>query len=247
MTAIPEQLLQDIAATVAQRFAASGSESHQPRSGYVLVVLSGEPQAGDDLLAGLERIDGGALALPDRPSSAATVAGAKALAPALSIAADGVTDVDGLVGRASRVVAPAMDLALASRVASLQADTPGARAILRALFGGTRVEASLDVHDFDVSERAPEGTRRAVASVESRLRELGIELRRAERAGGSPEIPHHITPSGAYGAGWAHPSQDRFTLPASVNEFVDFLERKGCSIEPGKPCVDCGACETRGF
>jgi hypothetical protein len=51
----------------------------------------------------------------------------------------------------------------------------------------------------------------------------------------------------AAAAGAPHPSQERFTFAEPLDEFVEYLESRPCSIEAGKPCVNCGVCEARGF
>lgn len=86
---------------------------------------------------------------------------------------------------------------------------------------------------------------RAVEGILGQLRELGVSVAESQRA---PAVPAPVLSGAAvYGAGAVHPSQERFGLPSELNEFVEYLESRPCSIEPGKPCVDCGACETRGF
>jgi hypothetical protein len=138
-----------------------------------------------------------------------------------------------------------MDLALASRVAAMQSDTPASRAVLRALLAGRPVEATLDEREFAVAPRAPAGARDALAEVLERLRRLGVAV--ADRSEDPPSAARSLAASAAYGAGRAHPSQERFTFPEPLDEFVDYLESRPCSIETGKPCVGCGACEARGF
>ena len=53
-----------------------------------------------------------------------------------------------------------------------------------------------------------------------------------------------VTATVATGAGV---SGETFTFAEPVSEFVEYLESRPCSIEVGKPCVNCGVCEARGF
>jgi hypothetical protein len=250
MATVPEELLQTIATRVAKqvRDAATGSTSWPAR--FVLLVLSGEGDDVDATLAGLASTGEPIVGVADCPTAAAgALAAARARVPSMRVIADEPNDLDALVGRAVRAEAPAMDLALASRVAALQGETPGARILLRALFAGVPVHATLDARDFRVSERAPEGARRALEQVEARLRALGLAVGPRVVAPGPPTgTPvHHVSLPRPTAVSLPHPSQERFELPKSVNEFVEYLEHRGCTIEPGKPCIDCGACETRGF
>lgn len=232
---ISEQVLQDVAARVARKVASGGAEPMRLPERYTLVALSGEGRALEPTLARLSAATGDLLLVSDCPAGAAgALATALARLPrAKTVAGEEAFDAGRLVSGAERVVAPSMDLALASRIASMQSDTPASRAILRALFAGIPVEVSLDERDFSVSPSAPEGARRALEEVVSRLGSLGITL-------SSPEISASAAPA-------AHPSQERFGFAEPLNEFVEFLENRPCMIEIGKPCVGCGACEARGF
>jgi hypothetical protein len=249
MATVPDELLHTIATRVAQQVLRPSASSEAWPASYVLLVLSGGGAALDGTIARLAGHRGAIVGVADCPSAAAgALAAARARIPSMTVLAEEPTDVEVLVARADRVLAPAMDLALASRVAALHGETPGSRILLRALLGGTPVEVTLDDRDFRVSDRAPEGARRAVEQVEARLRALGFSVadsapRAAEARASAPAAPVQNDPDTIR----PHPSQDRFELPKSVNEFVDFLEHRGCTIEPGKPCIDCGACETRGF
>ncbi len=236
MPGISESVLNDIVASVARRVASP--PRGVPSAGYVLLALSGDgPQlrteldriasSGQPVLAVVDCVDGsaGALAVAHaRIPELATVLGEEAY------------DAPALVGAASRVVAPSMDLALASRVVSMQADSPAARVIVRALLsGGVCVEGSLDRTEFAVSECAAVGTRNAVLELVRRLRELGVDLR--DVSGDEP----------ADASQFVDASQERFTFPESLDELVEVLENRPCTIEVGKACVACGACEARGF
>src|SRR5690606_26795713 len=121
-----------------------------------------------------------AVVVADCPSGAAgALATALARLPrAHVVSGEAAYDAAQLVAGADLVVAPSMNLALASRVASMQADTPAAAAILRALLSGVRVEASFDSRDFAVAPGAPEGARRALDEIVERLRALGVVLER---------------------------------------------------------------------
>jgi hypothetical protein len=237
MTNIPEQVLQDIASR-AFRKVASGRErsTHAMPARYTLLALSGE---GRDLAGALDRAaaHGEAVVVADCPAGAAgALATALAKLPrARVVSGETAYDAVTLVAGADSVVAPAMNLALASRVASMQADTPASAAVLRALLSGIRVEASLDDRDFAVAPGAPEGARRALDEIVARLGTLGIVLERPK------------TVAIAAASSGTHPSQERFELADPLNEFLDYLENRPCLIEQGKPCVGCGACETRGF
>jgi hypothetical protein len=250
MTVAPEQLIQDIAARVAERVTSQRDATDSLPARFVLLVLSGD-RGIEPTIRRLMGSGETVVALVDCPTSAASaLASARALIPAVrAISADDAASADALAGRAQRVTAPALDLALASRVVALNGDSPGARVILRALLRGVPVEATLDEREFQVSPQAPAGARRAVEAIEARLRELGIVLSVGADAlspAARTSLPVLPSPS-AYGAGRPHPSQERFEFPGSLNEFVDFLESRACVIEPGKPCIHCGACETRGF
>jgi hypothetical protein len=238
MSVNAEKLINDIAARVARRVAAPASDA-LPKS-YVLVALSGDGRGLDEALDRLAREGGEVVVVADCPSgSAAALGSALARLPAAhAVSGEAAYDADALVARAARVLAPAMDLALASRVAALQADTPAARAILRAVLAGITVEATLDDRAFAVSSRAATGARDALSGVLARLESLGVAvaLRAAPRAAAV-----------AAAAGAPHPSQERFTFAEPLDEFVEYLESRPCSIEAGKPCVNCGVCEARGF
>jgi hypothetical protein len=252
MPTVSEDVLKQVATRVAQQIHRSPAANASLPERFDLLVLSGSGDALGAFLATRATSRSPVVAIADCPGAAAdALATARARIPSMTVLPAEALDADAVVARAERVAAPAMDLALASRVASLQNDTPGSRLLLRALFRGVPVEATLDEHEFHVSSSAPEGARRAVEQVETRLRALGLSVSRTGatlfRAAGV-SAPHSNEPPPVRAANQRpHPSQDRFELPRSVDEFVDFLEKKGCSIEPGKPCIDCGACETRGF
>ena len=237
MTNIPEQVLQDVASRVARRVASGADESAPAMPArYTLLVLSGE---GSDLAAALDRVaaEGDAVVVADCPAgTAGALATALARLPrAHPVSGEVAYDSGRLVAGAGLVLAPSMNLALASRVAAMQADTPAAAAILRALLSGVSVEASLDDRDFTVAPEASDGARRALEEIVTRLKALGVALERP-RAAAAVAAPAGI-----------HPSQERFELSDPLNEFLDYLEKRPCLIEQGKPCVGCGACETRGF
>jgi hypothetical protein len=256
MATVSEELLKQVATRVAQQVHRSPSHVNAWPERCSLLVLSGNGETLDSVLARLAAEQSTIVAVADCHSAAASaLAAARARIPSIVVMSDDSFDVDALVARAERVIAPAMDLALASRVAALQADTPGSRVLLRALFRGLPVEVTLAEREFHVSERAPDGARRAVEQIEARLRSLGLTIVRSEyvpqraaaRAASAFSNSPIESPVSRATSARPHPSQDRFELPRSVDEFVDFLEQKGCSIEPGKPCIDCGACEARGF
>jgi hypothetical protein len=249
MATVPEELLSKIATRVAQQISNASPDRVPER--FVLLVLSGASTSLDGALVQLARSQDRVVAMMDCPTASAdALAAARTRIASAMVLTEPLGDVETIVAKADRLVAPSMDLALSSRVASLQSDSPGARAILRALFRGIAVEASLDEREFRISDRASEGARRALEQVASRLRELGVNLTKpapfvsTPLSVGSRSFAQNSAVSTTVGR---HPSQDRFELPRSVDEFVDFLEQKGCSLEPGKPCIDCGACEARGF
>ncbi len=242
MPQISDELLHDVASNVARRFA-SGSSAVAPRTGRaVLLALSADGVVLERELAGLSTTNEAMVAVTDCADGASpALACALARLPRLAGASPSeLTDVEQMISRASRVVAPAMSLALASRVAALQSDTPTARVILRAALRGIPVEATLNDSDFTLSDQAPAGARRAVESVIGRLRELGIAVE-------TPRTPAVARAAAAASPLSAHPSADRFAGREPLSDFVDSLASQPCSIEPGQPCVDCGVCEMRGF
>lgn len=243
MSGISEKLLNEITASVAKRVAMSAPSVLPER--YTLVTLSGDGPALDAELSRLAVGGGEIVAVADCPSGSATaLATALARVPRVrAITGEAAYETDRLVASAERVLAPAMDLALASRVGAMQADSPAARVILRALLGGVPVSATLDDRAFEVSSRAPEGARDALAELLARLRSLGVDV--AVPSLGQDALTRAA--AAAAGVGRAHPSTERFTFPVPLNEYVEYLESRPCSIETGKPCVDCGACEARGF
>jgi hypothetical protein len=242
MPEISDELLHDVASSVARRIA-SGSIATGPRSGrMVLLALSADGPVLDHELSKLSETTESLLAVTDCPDgSSPALASALARLPRLAGAsAAEVLDVERLVSSADRVVVPAMSLGLASRVAALQSETPSAAVVLRAALRGIPVNATLNETDFAVSDLAPAGAKRAVDGVLSRLQELGIHLelqrpRAVARAAAASAVPV------------VHPSTDRFAGREPLSDFVDSLASQPCSIEHGQPCVDCGVCEMRGF
>jgi hypothetical protein len=240
MPEISDHLLTDIAARVARRMATGPAAPERVPGRYTVLALSGEGRGLDAALEALAASGEPAVAVADCATSS-TGAIATALARVRSLRAltgEASYDAVALVAGAVRVLAPAMDLALASRVASMQADTPAARTILRALLAGVRVDATLAEREFAVSASAPDGARRALDDVVARLRDLGVHV--------SDGAPKAVAARAGVPAG-PHPSQERFGFPEPLGEFVEFLEGRPCSIETDKPCVGCGACEARGF
>src|SRR5690242_1135809 len=112
MSATSEQLLKDIVARVARRVAAPDSDALPQR--YVLVALSGEGAELDEELARLAGEGGEVVVVSDCPAGSAGALGtALARLPAArAIAGEAAYEADALVARASRVLAPSMDLAL---------------------------------------------------------------------------------------------------------------------------------------
>lgn len=242
MPSVPDQLLHDIAARVAQRVARVETPSLPAR--HVLVALSGLGPGIESELDRIASLGESVVAVADCPTgSAGAMAVAMARVPGLvPVTGEAAFDADVLVAGAERVIAPSLDLSLASRVAAMQADTPASKVVLRALLAGVPVEATLDASAFCFSSSAPAGAREAVATLVSRVRELGVSVGHTSAA----PPPLVRAAAAAYGAG-PHPSEERFTLAEPLDEFVEFLERRPCSIEAGKPCVSCGVCEARGF
>lgn len=239
MTGISDQLLSDIAARVAGRVAKAAPAERRGTGPYTLLALSG---GGGELTGALDALasaGGRVVAVADCPTGTAGPM-AEALARLRGLEAltgEAAYDADAAVAGAERVLAPAMDLALASRVASMQADTPASRAILRALLAGISVEATLDDRAFAVSRRAAEGARRALSDIVDRLGALGVRI----------DASSHVAAAPRAAAAASHPSRERFSFAEPVGEFVEFLQNVPCSIEPDKPCVGCGVCEARGF
>lgn len=242
MPGFSDELLHDVASRVARRIASGSAPQPLPTGGVTVLVLSGAGPALDRELAAVGPSDSRLVAVADSPSGGSPGLGcALARLANLTVSNDAGTEAgDELLARAERVLAPAMSLALASRVASLQADTPSSRVILRAVLRGIPVEASVDAADFHVSAEAPSGIRRAVHDVLERLRGLGI------RVSSPPEGTVARARAAGASAGF-HPSSDRFVCDEPLADVVDELASHPCSIEPGKPCVECGVCEMRGF
>jgi hypothetical protein len=246
MTATPDQILHDIASRVARRVASGNGTAAALPARYTLLALSGEGAGLGAEIARLAASSEPVVAVADCPAGAA---GALAITLARLPRVNAVTgeeafDAGRVVSGAERVAAPSMDLALASRVAAMQADTPASRAVLRALLHGVPVEASLDERDFAASPLAPAGIREALEEVVARLRHLGVVVH------GTParhEAPAPRASAAAYGAGHTHPSLERFAVPEAIGEIVEFLESRPCTMETDKPCVNCSACDSRGF
>lgn len=242
MTSVSDDLLRSIAGRVSERIAQNANASGRWPARFAVLVLSGD---GIGLDTDLARFAEGESKVVGVCDCATAASGALALAATRIggfVVADGESPdhIDRVVSGATRVFAPSLDLSLASRVAQLQADSPAARVILRSLLGGIPVSATLAARDFSASTLAPEGVRRALGSVVEKLRSLGIHVHQGVES--AKPASFVVAASGG-----GHPSQDRFSVPGALNEFVEFLENRPCSIETGKPCIDCGACEARGF
>jgi hypothetical protein len=242
MPEISDELLHDVASNVARRIA-SGSNATASRDGRtVLLALSADGVVLERELSRLSTSSEPLVAVTDSAAGASpALASALARLPRLAgMSQADAADVERLISSASRVLAPAMSLTLASRVAALQSDTPASRVILRAAMRGIPVEATLNDSDFALSDQAPAGARRAVESIVVQLRELGIAVE-------TPRPPAVARAAAAASSFAAHPSVDRFAGREPLSDFVDSLASQPCSIEPGQPCVDCGVCEMRGF
>jgi hypothetical protein len=240
MSGISDHLLHDIAGRVARRV--SDAEPSTLPGRYAVLVVSGEGPALEDAIDRLQAERGSVVAVADRRSGA--VGAVLARIPGARIVTDDSTvDVNALLAGADRVVAPALELGLASRITAMQADTLTSRVALRALLAGLRVEASLDEREFFIADTAAPAAREALDGIVSRLRALGVDV-----AGVDRRLPsrNHLATAASYGAG-PHPSQERFSLSQPIDEFVEFLESRPCTIEVGKPCIACGVCEARGF
>src|ERR1043166_9539821 len=133
MPTIPEELLQRITTRVARQMAGGAvSPDPLPRS-IVLLFLPGEAPTPEAVLGRLAEAESPIVAVPDCASaSARALAASRARLSSLVVLAEG-SDLDAALDRATRIVAPSLDLALASRVAALQTDTLGARAVVRGL------------------------------------------------------------------------------------------------------------------
>lgn len=240
MPEISDELLHDVASNVARRIA-SGSSAAMARTGRsVLLALSGDGAALDRELADLAQTGESLVAVSDGTHASTALAGAQARLPRLAVATDlDDRDLEAALSAVERVVAPAMSLALASRVASLQTDTPASRVILRAALRGIPVTASLNEQDFAISDLAPAGMHRALDGVLARLRDLGVRIEGRRAAS-----PRAVAAASSVGP---HPSADRFAAREPLRDFVDSLASQPCSMEPGQPCVECGVCEMRGF
>ncbi len=242
MPEISDELLHDVASNVARRIA-SGSNAAASRDGRtVLLALSADGAVLERELSRLSTSSEPMTAVTDSADgSSPALASAMTRLPRLSgVSSTEANEIERLISSAGRVLAPAMSLTLASRVAALQSDTPASHVVLRAAMRGIPVQATLNDSDFTLSDLAPAGARRAVESVVARLRELGIEVE-------APHPPAVARAAAAAASFAAHPSADRFAGREPLSDFVDSLASQPCSIEPGQPCVDCGVCEMRGF
>lgn len=242
MPQISDELLHDVASNVARRIA-SGSSAAASRDGRtVLLALSADGVVLERELSRLSTSSEPMVAVTDSTDGASpALASAMARLPRLTgLTPNETNEIEHLISSASRVLAPAMSLTLASRVAALQSDTAASRVVLRAAMRGIPVEATLNDSDFTLSDQAPAGARRAIEGVVVRLRELGIAVE-------TPRQPAVARAAAAASSFAVHPSADRFAGREPLSDFVDSLASQPCSIEPGQPCVDCGVCEMRGF
>ncbi len=236
MSSVSDEMVHAIAARVAGRILAP-SATRSPAARYAVLAVSNDGPALARTAEELAQHRAPCVVVADCPTAAAgAIATIRARhTEARILDGEAAFDVDATLNGADRVLAPSMSLALASRVASLQPDFPAASVIVRALLHGVPVEASLDDRDFAASEHAVPGARRAVQAIAARLVELGISLPRPNVA-----VDHSSARDG-------HPSRDRYAISAPLDEFIDFLESRTCTIDGSSKCNGCGACEMRGF
>jgi hypothetical protein len=151
------------------------------------------------------------------------------------------------------IVAPSLDLA--SKITLLQTDCPTANFIIRALLANKRVVAVIEgmLAGRPPSDTPLSGIYRAVEDLRTKMAGLGIQLIPASEMGRIPEEPvmqvFKSIPLPVLGPQHAsqHPSRQRIEVADSVNEFIDFLQTKQCTMEKGKPCDQCDICTTLGF
>jgi len=156
-----------------------------------------------------------------------------------------------LLAATTQVIIPAMTLGLASKIAALQLDSPFSDIAIHALMQGKRVIAVTDsifcCQQADSPSRPPAGLARAIEELKMKLQSLGIELTTAAELGELLQRKPAAFVTLSHRPQALHPSQEKFDTPEAVNEFVEFLERKRCEIEPDKPCIGRGICRARGF
>jgi hypothetical protein len=87
------------------------------------------------------------------------------------------------------------------------------------------------------------------------VRQALTEFQKAYETDGSYK-PDNSGSSPIYYAPWtgveyeSHPSRQQFNIKeatTSINEMLEFVESKLCSIEKNKPCDQCGLCRSLGF
>jgi hypothetical protein len=158
------------------------------------------------------------------------------------------------------LVAPSLDLA--SKISLLQTDCPTANLVISALLARKRVIAVIEgmlagrpAADSLAADSPSTGIFRAVDELRAKLSGLGIELITAAEMGRTPEAPP--MPVSAVRSAHLpvinpqptsqHPSRERIHVTDALNEFIDFLQTKQCTMEKGKPCDNCDICNTLGF
>jgi hypothetical protein len=153
------------------------------------------------------------------------------------------------------LVAPSLDLA--SKITLLQTDCPTANLVIRALLAGKRVIALTEgmLACTTQSAHPASGIFRAVHELRDKLIDLGIELVSADEPGNRPgssvfstsaERPARLPVLNPQSVA-QHPSQQQVHVGEALNEFIDFLQTRECTMEKGKPCDKCDICNTLGF
>jgi hypothetical protein len=164
------------------------------------------------------------------------------------------------------LVAPSLDLA--AKIALLQTDSALADLVVRALYADKRVIAVMAGMLAPPPDKHS-GIFRAIAELREKLAGLGIEMVAVEALSSAltAQTTTRKSPVAAPPAAQSqpsqplssrlpvlnavpfsqHPSQERIHLNDTLNEFVEFLQTKQCTMEKGKPCDQCDICNTLGF
>jgi hypothetical protein len=168
-----------------------------------------------------------------------------------------ISGADQQLASCSKVVLVAPSLDLASKITLLQTDCPAADLIIRALLAGKRVVAVTEgmLACRTGENLPPAGIYRAVEDLRAKLADLGIEMIPAAEMGRTRETLSMPAPAARSihlpilnsQSTSQHPSRERVHVTDALNEFVDFLQTKQCTMEKNKPCDHCDICNTLGF
>jgi hypothetical protein len=148
------------------------------------------------------------------------------------------------------LVAPSLDIA--SKIALLQTDNSIVDLIVRALYTGKRIVAIVEgmlAASKDRPDSASLGLISAVEELRNKLALLGIEISQdpnilnQAKSISNVKNSHHLPVLQHTSS--THPSRERFQEP--LNEFLDFIQVKQCTMEKNKPCDQCDICNSLGF